>query len=295
MSNQKIETIINTLAGGYKQLVKGTLQEAAEVQTQRRTDSDLRKQFIYTANLPLFRIRDGQLEYGLSGRPTFDGIAGEDIDTFTGQILQNGVYRLSGPQVKGLDNFTGDIVWVKTTDLGLVKKNEEWSYFPIDTSDFTASSLNDARRPLVVKVQGSLTAKSDPQQELSDYGENMRMLQIAGINQTKQWWPTPSYIREFIKSEGVVGQASRLCRFGDNSNFITYDRNVNDHGALRGVPFEEARSAVAPREEVPKTSPEEQKVIVALTMEDILAISRPYVPQACWGQWQEDLRKRVKQ
>ena len=224
MNASGIETITNNLADGYNQLVPGTFQEAYEVQNRRRTDSDLRarldlrKRWVYTANLPLYRIREGSLEYGLSGRQAFDDIAGKNINKFTRQILQKGAYRLTKPQVRKLENLAADIVWAKAADLNLVCNSEEWSYFLIDTSDITAGSLNDAQKPFAAKAYGSMETKYTPEQKLSDYGENMSMLKREGkINKTRLFLPTPAYIEGYLGDGVVVALASGLGDFGLDS------------------------------------------------------------------------------
>ena len=117
-----LETITDNLAEGYKRLERGTFQESSEVQNQRRGNTQLRGVWVYTANLPLYRSINGcleDLEFGLSGRPTFDAIAGADIDKFTSEILasEGHVFSLSAEQIQLLPSLS-DIVWAKTSDLG---------------------------------------------------------------------------------------------------------------------------------------------------------------------------------
>lgn len=119
-----LELITDNLANGYKRLEKGTMNEADEIQFQRRTDSSLRDKLFYTANLPVYRLRKGVLEYGLSGRKTFDAIAGANIDDFTAQILKNGVYRISPEQIKLIEEAK-DIIFVKADSLKLERENDK--------------------------------------------------------------------------------------------------------------------------------------------------------------------------
>lgn len=239
-----IETITNNLVDGYNELEQGTFQEASEVQIQRRDDASLRKRWVYTANLPLFRIQEGNLEYGLSGRQTFDTIAGADIQDFAAQILKNGVYRLTSSQTKQLEGLAEDIVWTKADDLELQRDTDEWSYFLIDTSDLNAGRLNDAQTIFATKAHGSLDSKYDPKQDSPDYGETMKMLKRK-IGKTRLWLPTQDHIKAYIEDGGdVVARASRLCDFDDLSDFIAGSRDVDYHNALRGVP--KIRGADAP-------------------------------------------------
>ncbi|MFH1052951.1 MAG: hypothetical protein V1740_00905 [Candidatus Woesearchaeota archaeon] len=237
MPDLMLETILDCLAEGYKRLEKWTFQEASEVQNQRRTtDPDLRVKCVYTANLFLFRVSDSNLEYGLGGRQAFDSVAGADIDRFSGEILKSEghVYTLTESQLQLLSGF--DIDWALASELGLIRKNDEWSYVPVNTSDVRAERLSDVVRPFAVKAHGSLTAKYDPKQEFPDYGENMNMLREDGeVERTRLWFPTETHIERFIPEGGVVARASRLLNFLDDSSFVAGHRVVGDRGALRGV------------------------------------------------------------
>src|SRR3989344_5404853 len=110
-SIQPLETITDTLAHGYKRLVHGTMLEASQIQNQRSVDnSSLQDICFYPANLPLYRLQDGELVDGLSGAATFNQVAGADIDEFTRQIRENGVYILTDKQ-KEYAESAKDIVW----------------------------------------------------------------------------------------------------------------------------------------------------------------------------------------
>ncbi len=252
MDNQNIETITNSLAEGYKQLVPGTFQEASQIQIQRRADRDLRNRWVYTANLPLFRMNGGDLEYGLGGRQAFDAIAGENIDEFVRQIHPNGgYYKLTTPQMEKLESLAADIVWAKAADLDLNKENSEWSYFLIDTQDTAADKLTPSQKSLAAKAHGSMEAKSFPEQKLSDYGETMEMLDKQGdIRQTRLWLPTPVHIDKYLTDGAVVARAAGLYGFGSDSNLDAYIREVVVHDGLRGV-----RRASLSEPAVPVVSP----------------------------------------
>ncbi len=248
MTDLNIETITNNLAVGYNKLEKGTFLEASEVQNLRRTNHALRKREVYTANLPLFRIHNRCLEYGLGGMHSFDDIAGADIGEFTKQILNKGGYKLTSSQVDQLESLDEpeslDVFWVKASDLKLKKdRNDTWSYILIDTSDVTASKLNDSQRFFAVKAHGSLELE-DVGQELPDYEKNMNMLREEGkINETRIWLPTPDHIEDYIEEMGVVARACRILDFRHCSVFDAGNRRVDDHHGLCAVPIGYQKSA----------------------------------------------------
>ena len=237
-----LEIITNSLAGGYQQLVVGTFQEASEIMNARRLEPDpktkqeLRDRYFYTANLSLARIIGGNLEYGLSGREAFDGIAGQDIGEFSRQLINSGFYRLTPEQIAALPNFTG-IEWVDPSKLNLqtVPGNRQWGFVEVDTSDYSAEKLNKDQRRIAQKPYGGMERKQDPNQEYSDFGENMKMLNAADKRTTRIYFPTPEYVGESIKKGEVVARASRLSHFDNDSWFYAGGRNVDNHGGLRGV------------------------------------------------------------
>lgn len=245
--------ITNNLADGYASLEEGTFQEASEIQIQRRTDADLRNRWFYVANLPLFRMNGRALEYGLSGRQTFDAIAGADIQDFSRQILKNGVYLLTPSKTEQLEKLAEDIVWVKASHLRLQKEDDAWSYFLVNTSDINAEKLNEAQRAFAAKAHGSLDSKYDSGQESHDYGETMKMLS-GRISQTKFWLPKPNHIKKHIPKGKIVARAGRLFSFGSNSYFDASDRGIDIPCVyLRGV-----RRQEIPEGDAIKTSELEQ-------------------------------------
>ena len=233
-----IETITNDLAGGYKEIVPGTLQEAAQVMAARRADIPLQKLWVYTANLSLYRMSPQEprsLEYGLSGGLTFHEIAGRDIDAFTRQIISQGFYTLPPEQQERLEALAPDIVWVRADDLQLTPKNGEWGYFAIPASDMQAKGLHPAQRRIAFKAYGSLESKTAPDQALPDYGESMDMLQKAQIPKTRVWLPTTDHMSAQIPEGKVIARASRLGGIADGSRLFANYRVVHSHLALRGV------------------------------------------------------------
>ena len=236
-SKPALETITDNLAQGYKRLVHGTMLEASQIQNQRRVDdSSLQDRWFYPANLPLYRLQDGELVYGLSGAATFNHIAGADIDEFTKQIRENGVYALTEDQIKYGENAK-DIVWAEANQLKL-KEDEnthDWSYFIINTQN---PALNPPQQLFATKVHGSMKEKYNPQQKNSDFHENMSMLSKR-ISETKIWLPTPEHIMQYLKKApkgAIVARASWLNSFSNNSYFNANSRNVDSRNALRGVP-----------------------------------------------------------
>ena len=233
-AGRTLEIITDSLAGGYPQLVVGTFQEASEIMNRRRlepnpnTRQKLRYSHFYTANLPLERIRDGKLEYGLSGRETFYGIAGQDIGEFSRQLTDMGFYRPTPEQIAALPSFA-DIEWVDPSKLNLQihEHNPNWSFFEVDTSDYSAKKLNGDQRRVAQRAYGSMERKQGHDREYTDFGENMNMIRVAGKTTTRIYFPTPSYAKESIKGGEVVARYSWLDGANYGSWFSAGGRDVS--------------------------------------------------------------------
>jgi len=91
----------------------------------------------------------------------------------------------------------------------------------------------------------------------------------------------------------IVGRASWLNSFSNNSDFGAFGRGVDIHNALRGVRRVIAEGD-APKKEVPQT-PQETERVRSPTMEEILAASRTHVPEFGWEEFQAEIRKLYKQ
>lgn len=238
-----LEIITDSLAGGYPRLVIGTFQEASGIMNDRRLEPDpetrqeLRDRYFYTANLFLARKSNGNLEYGLSGREAFDGIAGQNIGEFSRQLINAGFYGLTPEQKSALPSFT-DIEWVDPSKLNLqsfTDDSPQWSFIEVDASDYFAEKSNYEQRRVAQKPYGSMERKRGQDGEYTDFGENMNMLKAAGKNTIQIFFPTPRYIEESIKEGEVVAWISGLYPFGDGSGFDAGGGYVDFHLGLRGV------------------------------------------------------------
>lgn len=243
MKDRKIETIEGglKLADGYKKIKRGTFQEASQIQNQRRVDDpQMKHKSFYTANLGLYKVAGfGKLKYGLSGRKTFDAIAGKKINEFVKQLLENDVYKLTDQQIEELEKLESDIVWVNAKDLYFDEDLWSESYFKIYTQRHSPSELKSAQLAFAVKVHGSMDSKYDPEQSRPDYHENINML--SGIAQTRIWLANPEFIKKRIIKGEVIAMASKLGDIGGMSS--EFWATVNHFGvsgapgnALRGVP-----------------------------------------------------------
>lgn len=240
MTNFIVVNIRDNLASGYKRMSEGMINfaEASEVLNQkRRFERDLIYDWVYTANLVLVKFgSDGSKEVGITGRTVFKNIAGENIDNFCNQILnrKGNFYKLTPKEISSLPYMGLDINWAKSSDLNLYD-DEGTSIFSIYTYDRKAKNLNPAEKLIVQKVFGSLNKKYDPEQKLSDYEENMKMLNDAGIGETFIFFPSLTDIVNHFETEEVVAvptMISPLTKKHESYFFATDE--VSDIGTLCG-------------------------------------------------------------
>ena len=63
-----LENIVGTLLQSVQQTESGTWRTSAEIMTERRTNTDLRRQWFWTANFALYRVEDGEAVLYFGGR-----------------------------------------------------------------------------------------------------------------------------------------------------------------------------------------------------------------------------------
>ena len=96
VEKRTLETLIGPLAKTFPQLDRATIQHSDQLTTERRTNPELRNQWFYTADGPMYTIekegrRDEAFLYLSRGKtnPVFN-----DIEEATRQLIKTGNYIL---------------------------------------------------------------------------------------------------------------------------------------------------------------------------------------------------------
>ena len=227
IAEKTLETVVGTLVGAFRQLVRGTILHSDQLTTGRRDDIGLRNRWFYTADSAVYTIEEvnGIDEVFLYlGRgdtnPVFN-----NIEEATQQLITRRNYIPSREDVEAVKN-ADTTLRVKLSDLSLQEnssKNSKCRFFEIDTANY--GSLNEHQRKVAERVYGSG----------EDFEQNMEMLRKNRIKTTRVYVLNPDYVRENVPQGGALARASSLGGFGHLSRFYAIASYVGNHDGLRGV------------------------------------------------------------
>jgi len=217
-------TITDSLANGYKELEPDSFRTSAELTTERRTNQELRGRWLYTANFGMYAVEDGEAVLYFGGRKANPILS--NIDEACNQLIKTSNYKVTSAEKSAVADSvkSGHTLRIKLSELDLLKQDNEFSFFEIDTNNY--DSLNKSQRALAEAVYGSG----------QDFIENMEMLKRLPrrISKTRIYVLNEDYVKEHAK-DGAVARATWLDDFGGSSDFDAYMCGVDDHNALRGV------------------------------------------------------------
>jgi hypothetical protein len=226
-----LETITGSLENALAKADRRTIQHAWEITNDRRTQTELREQWFWTADFPMYRLEDGEaVLYFAAGEYN---LVFANIGDAAPQIKATGNYMPSKKDEARVvrSGRGGKTLRIPLSDLALQEENAERCFFEIDTAGYAA--LNPAQRALAERIYG----------KGEDFRLNMKVLREEGrIAATKIYVLNPKYIREHART-GAIGRVSWLDDFYDGLLFIVLDRDISSaNGFLRAVPLEpEAR------------------------------------------------------
>jgi hypothetical protein len=219
-----LEHITGTLPEALSQVKPETIQHAREIMNERRTNLQLRDEWFWTADFPMYIVEYG--EPVLYFAPRELNLIFRNIKDAWKQAKKSPDYK---PKQTDIDDVvesvkTGQTLRVKFYDLDLIDQDSErFCHFEIDTERY--AKLNEVQRAFAERVYGSGKA----------FEENMKMLKDSKIDTAKIFVPNPKYVREHAKG-GAIGRLSSLCDFDGKSNFFANDGTMvfNDYSGLRG-------------------------------------------------------------
>ena len=218
-----LETITASLANGYKQLKPDTFQTSAELTTERRTNTELRDRWLYTANFAMYIVENGEAVLYFGGREANPIL--KNIDEACAQLLAANTYRVKEEDRQAVIESVESkhTLRIELSKLFLIKLNNETAYFEIDTSNY--NQLNTAQRAFAERVYGAG----------NDFVQNMDMLKKAGKTRVRVYVLNHDYVKEHVLGGEAVARACWLDNFGNYSDFSAFGWSVNYDRGLRGV------------------------------------------------------------
>lgn len=259
----------------YKELESGTFQHVDQLTTERRTNLGLRSQWVYTADGELYTVQKKGHLWAITREP--QNLVLQNIDEAYRQLTSQGNYFPEAEAGRvSLDHE--DTVVVDLKGLKLEKDNDQFGHFVVNPK--VVKKLNSEQRKAAQRIYG-------PGEE--NFGLNMEMFAEAGKTPSV-FVLMPDYVQATLRSNDkkFLGRASWLDMFYNYSYFLANVRDVGNRGALRGV--RKIAEGDAPENKVPQETRVEKP-----TMEEILAVSRPHVPEFGWNQFQAEIGKLYKQ
>ncbi len=225
-----LETIVDNLRDGYKQLKRGTFLHADQLMAAQVRDARLREQWFYVADGPLYSLEGEKKTPTLWLMREPDNLVlrhlNDAVNSSYDQLVSTGNFRPGPKEARQAMKAKGTLR-IDLTKLRLKGDEREWRYLKIPTG---YDALNAEERKLAKRFYGQGEA----------FDTAMRTLYDAGISATKVCVLTPAYVQKEAK-KGPVGRAAGRFYFSLDADSDASVRDVDDYYGLLGV-----RRVVAP-------------------------------------------------
>ena len=211
----KLEFKPGKLADIAPLFVPGTIQEANEIMALRDSMPQIRNEFLWTADFPMYRIEDGEAFLYFAGKE--HNLVLRDVENAAAQLISTGNYI---PPKEGIDEVVataaaGKALKIKISSLNLQKHspNDEYGFFDVNPDNLDL--LNEDQRKLVNAIYGT-----------SKPGNMVYILDSE-------------YVKHALKGkeESAIARASGLGGADYGSRFYAGDRDVGYSGwrLARGI------------------------------------------------------------
>ncbi|MEK6863152.1 MAG: hypothetical protein AABW53_00430 [Nanoarchaeota archaeon] len=223
-----LETITGNLRDAYRQLQPGTMLHADELMNERRDNPELRDQWFYTADGEVYFLKGKNKTPTLAMTREAHNPVLQNIDVAFEQLINEHNYPVSQADFKQA-LAASDTTLIALPKLRLSIVNQEYGYLPIGNTPAEYKKLNAEERKFAERVFG----------QGRDFVQNMEMLKVADISETRIYVLNPDYVRQHAE-KGAVARASWLDNFNYYSDFYANDRSISNHDRVRGVRASEA-------------------------------------------------------
>ncbi|MBI2136291.1 hypothetical protein HYU06_04415 [Candidatus Woesearchaeota archaeon] len=227
----------------------GALDEEGKVDANKlrnalKDNSSLLKWYGWTGTGAMYKAENGKAVLYLSNDVRNNLVLRpENIEEAVRQLRQTNDYKSSEEDasdvIRSVSAGTTARVEYDARTLKLVKDNDEWSHFVVDTVNYDKLAeqgyLNDEQRELAERNWGNGKAYNKGTGFSVEFKQYMAVLNAAGKKTTNFCVLTPEYVKQHAK-DGAISRVSWLFDFYYNSDFSAGDRLVDSsNGGLRGV------------------------------------------------------------
>ena len=281
----------------YAQLVPGTFQHWDELSAAQINDASLRTQGFYVADYPQYHLENGKPMLALA----------RHTKTHPNNLVLNHLFDSKNSSCEQLVNNNNlfpdpdearailratDTLITGLRDLRLSGNDKTYHYLAIRTADGYVKVGNRYHRP--TGIEQELILRAGYTEQFLDVLKNKH-----NISETKLYVLAPDYVVN-VAGEKFVGRAAWRSSFNYDASSNANGHIIINHGGLfgvrRGASVSEPGVAVGDASEniISPSVPSVPSETRSLTVEEVLMLSKPYIPSSCWSQWQEDLQKKFK-
>jgi len=210
------------LAHTFSQLDLSTIQHSDEITNARREDESLRNKWFWTADFPLYVVKNGKpILYLARGE---NNLIFKNIEEAIPQLVRNKNYVPRQEDISSVIEAESTLR-IDPANLKLNDQSDEYSFLIINTPKYR--KLNKEQRKVAERAYG----------QGDDFKENMEMLLGGGITETVFCVLNPEYVKEHAEEGSAIARACMLSSFGVDSCFVASGSGVIDTNVfLRGVP-----------------------------------------------------------
>lgn len=275
-----LETIVDNLRQGYKQLKPGSMLSMRQLMDERRTHPDLKEgrilqnTWFYAADTHGYFVTPNDVEWAIvsdtENSPLF-----RNIDVAFGELLGTDNYRPSDEESLVAKTHPDTLV-VPMSKLRLLGKDRQFRCLAIRTSDGLIRTSPDSAPE---QYEAPTKEEQDVKNRLGYTIGNLTMLKESPqrIRETRIWSLNPGYVQEeagTVPGRSSLWRASWLNIFNNLSYANANERLVNSNGALRGVRRVVAVGDAPKNLVVPDTPSTPQEVNLANYYDALLADPR---------------------
>jgi hypothetical protein len=233
MKLSDLKIINGSIVNAIDNAEPGTFLTSAEITTMRRINNLGKTRYLYTSNLSIYNIEDGNVIFYFGGRK--DNILINDIRYNRGNARTH-IFKGYYP----VDNFkyvmegvkAGRILRIDLSKLELNKDKDGATFLNVETrKDYQSLNKSQNKPPdnfsyaLSKKVFGSTRRKNG--QIFSDFSHNMDMLKKEGHPTTRIYFFPLDQIKKLVK-DGPVAFICWIHTLNKHSDFHTYCNNIGD-------------------------------------------------------------------
>jgi hypothetical protein len=210
----------------FGELTPGTISHGDELETERRENIVLQDQLFHTADGAVYYVTPENIVMLAITREEGNPILANLERAYDQLLAERTQYYLSRRAVTVVCS-TGSTEFFSLEELSLKKtRNDEWEYFVIPTDKQRNQRMSNEDRRFAERCKG----KGD------DFDQNMQMLAKAGIQETRVYVVSPTYVQNILTRKNKYAGFARTSSLNSYKlgSFLSLSGWGTDDHNLRG-------------------------------------------------------------